>query len=285
MSLQDVGRPGYRRYGVPPGGWFDSSSSALANALLDQPAELSVIEIAGTVAFTAIEGGWLALTGADSRCLINNEDCPGQSRFLVRAGDFVQVQPATTGIRVYLAAPGGWVGEPVLASVSGQMISRNAIVASKTDLSFSASMRLAQLPESVSTKRLCFIGLSEAPEFNGGPFLVSPTLDRVGIRLSGQPPPSTELVRSEPCTPGVIQAPGGDQILIHGPDGPTLGGYGRLGCVISAHLCRLGQLRPDDEVNLVRVEYEEARRLCHSEGDTLKAHLANVRLMAGQENR
>ena len=36
-TVQDAGRPGYREWGVGPGGAFDRGSAGLANALLGNP--------------------------------------------------------------------------------------------------------------------------------------------------------------------------------------------------------------------------------------------------------
>jgi allophanate hydrolase subunit 2 len=66
---------------------------------------------------------------------------------------------------------------------------------------------------------------------------------------------------SEPSTPGTIQVtPGGDPIIL-GPDGPTIGGYPKIGFVVQADLGRGGQLRPGDPVRLEEVTLAEARGL------------------------
>src|SRR5262249_2161171 len=46
-TVQDAGRPGYREWGVPPGGAFDRGSADLANALVGNPstATCAVLEL------------------------------------------------------------------------------------------------------------------------------------------------------------------------------------------------------------------------------------------------
>ena len=43
--VQDLGRVGYREWGVPVGGAFDRGSAALANALLGNPSGCAVLEL------------------------------------------------------------------------------------------------------------------------------------------------------------------------------------------------------------------------------------------------
>ncbi len=44
-TVQDLGRPGYRQWGVPPGGTFDRRSAGLANALVGNPPDCAVLEL------------------------------------------------------------------------------------------------------------------------------------------------------------------------------------------------------------------------------------------------
>lgn len=76
-----------------------------------------------------------------------------------------------------------------------------------------------------------------------GPWTVSATSDRVGIRWQGPqleaPPPG----RSRPMVPGAIEVPPDGQPITLGPDGPTIGGYPLVGVMIRAEdevLSRLG---------------------------------------------
>ena len=75
--------------------------------------------------------------------------------------------------------------------------------------------------------------------------MVSSQCDRVGYRLQG---PALEArpdqIISEPVLPGSIQVPAGGQPIVTMPDGPTIGGYPKLGLVDPADLPRLAQCRP-----------------------------------------
>src|SRR5262249_5732244 len=46
-TVQDAGRPGFREWGVPPGGAFDRGSAGLANAMVGNPlnGDCAVLEL------------------------------------------------------------------------------------------------------------------------------------------------------------------------------------------------------------------------------------------------
>lgn len=81
--------------------------------------------------------------------------------------------------------------------------------------------------------------------------------DRVGMRLTGSFAPPAALAWSEPSVLGAIQEVKG-ALLVHGPDGPTTGGYPKKGVVAWTSLSPLCQLRPGSAIELVPVSIEEA---------------------------
>jgi allophanate hydrolase subunit 2 len=46
VTLQDRGRAGWRRFGVPPGGAMDEHAAQWANRLLENPLDAPVVEFA-----------------------------------------------------------------------------------------------------------------------------------------------------------------------------------------------------------------------------------------------
>jgi len=86
---------------------------------------------------------------------------------------------------------------------------------------------------------------------------VRPDSDRVGLRLDGpalrRRTPGRELP-SEPMVTGALQVPPDGRPVILGPDRPTTGGYPVIAVVVDAHLDRLAQLRPGDEIVLTSLD-------------------------------
>ena len=82
LSVQDYGRPGWRRFGVPPGGVMDRSSAAAANRLLGNRADAPVLEVLMQGAkLRVLKDTWIAIAGADLGCAI----APWTARFRCRA--------------------------------------------------------------------------------------------------------------------------------------------------------------------------------------------------------
>lgn len=87
--------------------------------------------------------------------------------------------------------------------------------------------------------------------------------NRRGVRLT----PGVGLAQgvnalpTQPTDVGFIQAPGPDELIILGPDGPPTGGYPVVGCVASVDLAALGQLRPHDTVRFEVIDVPRARQL------------------------
>lgn len=89
------------------------------------------------------------------------------------------------------------------------------------------------------------------------------------------------LARSEPATPGLIQVTPDGTVVIHGPDGPTIGGYSRLGVVASADFWRVGQLTPAEQVALTPISLEAAHELRESQNRDFSRLMNQFRLGSG----
>lgn len=89
--------------------------------------------------------------------------------------------------------------------------------------------------------------------------------NRVGIRLSGADFSSPAMSKSEPSVFGAIQSTPDGTLLIHGPDGPTIGGYKKIGVVCQADLARLGQLRIGETIALSPVTLQDSRNIRKSQ--------------------
>jgi antagonist of KipI len=104
---------------------------------------------------------------------------------------------------------------------------------------------------------------STLQRFTNEPFAVSPDSDRMGARLAGpelRPTNHADLI-SEAVSPGTIQVPpSGQPILLLG-DCQTIGGYPKIGHVITVDLSTAAQLRAGDHVRFSEVSLTDAHRL------------------------
>ncbi|MDA7756014.1 biotin-dependent carboxyltransferase family protein [Candidatus Pelagibacter sp.] len=94
-------------------------------------------------------------------------------------------------------------------------------------------------------------------------FLVTKLADRMGIRLSGHKLENiiSTNIKSEGLVRGAIQVPADGNPIIMLSDHGTIGGYPKIGVVISADLDRVGQLTPGSTINFKEVSLEEAQNI------------------------
>jgi allophanate hydrolase subunit 2 len=251
-SLQDGGRVGYRRFGVPVGGAFDRSSMRLANSLMGNDLDAPVVEFAlGTMELEALDSGCVAVVGAAEHVLLNGAKRAMNAVVRLRGGDLLTIVPPFRGLRTYIAVSGGFVAERVLGSVSGTVVDRGTELATASDRSFLDALDRTELM-SLEARPLR-VAVNGDDSWCGAEYRVSRHIDRVGLRLEGpKPMMDARAGRSEPSVFGAVQLTEDRTVIVHGPDGPTIGGYVKIGCVVRADLDRLGQLAPGEAVSFVR---------------------------------
>jgi len=114
VSLQDTGRQGLRRFGVPSSGTMDPVAAAWANRLLDNPPDAPVLELClQGQRLEMLRDGWIAVCGGSPP----RGQAPYRA-FRVRAGQSLDFGPGESGVWTYLAVPGGFRAEAFLGSGS-----------------------------------------------------------------------------------------------------------------------------------------------------------------------
>ena len=94
-------------------------------------------------------------------------------------------------------------------------------------------------------------------------FTVSDLSSRMGVRLKGNTIKSKQgnEILTEGIPLGGIQVPGGGDPIISFVEHQTTGGYPKIANVITADLCKVGQLKPGDQFKFQRISIEEGERL------------------------
>jgi antagonist of KipI len=284
-TVQDLGRYGFGRYGVPPSGALDSFSLRVANLLVGNPETEAGIEITLMgLKVRFLTDLVVALCGADLQPDLNDKPFEMWRSQIVRKGDTLFLKAPRTGCRAYLAVGGGISLLPVLASKSTNLSSKfggyDGRALRKGDILFTAGP--GQLPQKAGKiltpqGRPSYTGNwglrvilgpqdQDFPErskrlFLDSSFAVSTQSDRIGIRLSGpalhRKKELGDSIISEGIVPGAIQIPGDSQPIILLVETVT-GGYRKMATVISADLPLLGQIKPGDRVRFQEVSMQEA---------------------------
>ena len=273
-TIQDQGRPGYQRYGVPVGGASDLGSHDLANGLLGNSPDAATLELTMLGgSFRAESDLAIALAGASLAATVQEEDLIARTWLIprtgtLRAGETLTLGGSAVGLRCYLAVRGGWQTPLILGSRSSEQPIRqgdrlNGNPGTTSDRRPSSDLLAALSPSMTNKLPIRWMdGLDRCLTDLTGSYRVLPESNRIGVRLDGG---AVEVAvdpnrLSQPVAAGAIQVAGG-QPLILGRAGGSIGGYPHVGQVISVDLDRLGQLRPGDAVEFERVELDEARRL------------------------
>ncbi len=120
-SIQDLGRVGYRRFGVPTSGVLQPDLMRIANALAGNPENAAVLEFFQVGPVLHLEEGSLRLAVAGHCNLRMIRD--GRHRLfrawrsvVLKAGDTLQISPVYSGKAGYVAITGGFALKEVLGS-------------------------------------------------------------------------------------------------------------------------------------------------------------------------
>ena len=117
--LQDLGRVGYRKFGVPSAGAMDAHSARLANQLIGNPDNAPVLEFIGQGPVLRFNSpGIISIRGAKFNTRVNNELIDINLPYSINKGDHLTFGAAIEGLYGYLAIQGGFNAPMVLGSVS-----------------------------------------------------------------------------------------------------------------------------------------------------------------------
>lgn len=184
----------------------------------------------------------------------------------VKAGESISLQAPSVGLRAYVS----WKSLKA-DSILPKPLVANSIVSETYKATDFLALDPSLIPQ--PDKAIRYLPTTEVLSED---WIVTPKISRIGTRLQGSTPELPSLQRSEPSIHGAIQVTPGDEILIHGPDGPTLGGYPKGGAVISADFASLAQLRPQSSIQLLPVTIEKASTLRQEKQRQLEATLNQI---------
>ncbi len=286
-TVQDRGRPGWARYGVPPSGPVDAAAFAAANRLVgNSPAAAGLeITLAGPT-LRALDDCLIAVCGAAFDLWVGRLPVPGWHSVYVRAGSVIRFGALRRGARACLAVSGGIQVPLFLGSRStylrggfggkegralqagdrlllGAGALRSPIEAAgvrwpskrRPPYCSSPTLRVVLGPQDDHLSPAAVSRLLNAD------YVLSPAWDRMGARLMGPPldfRKATGIV-SDGVVTGSIQVVPDGQPIIALVDRQTTGGYPKVATVIGADLPLLAQCPPGATVRLAPVGIAEAQ--------------------------
>ena len=286
-TIQDLGRTGWRRFGVPTSGPMDAFAFRAANLLVGNFPNAAAIEIgAGEIELRATQDCVIAAAGAGYSLSVYTWTFPLWDSCFVRAGWKIQLRKNGPGMWGYLSVAGGFDVPEILGSRStylrgnfggldGQLLqagdflrselpSRPLMELSARTLSEEARPAYSENP---TVDVICGPQKNRFDEksiqtFLSGLYKVSHSSDRMGYRFDG---PRLNHVggadlTSEGITIGAVQVPADGQPIVMMADCATAGGYPKIASVISADLPLLAQCTPGrDSVRFRETTVEAAQ--------------------------
>jgi len=284
-TVQDLGRLGYGRYGVPLSGAMDTESLRLGNMLLDNPAHTAALEM--TLVGPELEAlGSLdcAYTGADMNLTVQGRRIQTGRTFGVHEGDVLRFGAARVGARACLCLRGGVDVELVLGSRSTAVTAHLGGLEGRPLLGgdiirvleppASTVPLVRVLPRSLlrhygPETKLRLVEGPQGAEMRGAlelllasTWTVSGRSNRVGVRLDGPLLPTRPRAwRTEGVPIGAVQVPADGAPILLLADRQTTGGYPKPAVIAAVDLSAAGQLRPGDRVTFTMVTAEVATEL------------------------
>lgn len=302
-TVQDLGRYGLQRYGMPVSGAMDSYALRLGNHILGNPDNEAAIEctVMGPTIYFEQEQ-LIAVTGADLSPTLDGNPLPMWKPVLVEAGSLISFGRRNFGCRAYICFQGGFDIPELLGSRStyckgqiggwkGRPLQEGDRVAFRhcykgKDSLFHWSMDSSLYPDLATNTIRVMDGPQLARFENAGQksffsdvFTISNNSDRMGYRLTSKPlrfKEQKELL-STAVTFGSIQVPPDGNAIVLMADHPTTGGYPVIAQVATIDLPLLAQKGPNDHISFERISLDEAHNLLkkqHAQFKKLKSAIA-----------
>jgi biotin-dependent carboxylase-like uncharacterized protein len=268
--VEDLGRHGLAYLGVGRSGAADLASFRLANRLVGNLESAAALEITfGGATFRFGVGTTVAFTGAPVPIRVGERAFGPNAPILVRPGETVRIGRPTAGLRTYLAVRGGIAVPPVLGSRSHDVLAdlgppplrRGDLIPIGDDLNGLPTTDLAPtpaLPVEITLRvrpgpRLDHFTPDALASLIGTPYVVTPAIDRVGVRLRGTPlrHRSANELPPEGTVTGAVQVPPNGQPVLFLADHPVTGGYPVIAVVVSADHGLAAQARPGQLIRFV----------------------------------
>ena len=295
-TVQDLGRYGYQRYGVPVSGAMDEFALRAANALLGNPENAAVLETTLSGPYIKfLKNTWIVITGADLSPSINGDPIPRWETLEVTNGSELRFGERRDGLRSYLAIAGGIDVPVIMGSRSTYMKASIGGLAGRTLL---ASDVLSTSSESAKVTKLGLPTGYRSPVYGGrhtirvilGPqqdlfdehgittllgsrYTISENSDRIGYRLEG--PKISHFknadIVSDGNPHGAIQVSGDGNPTILLSDRGTTGGYAKIATVISVDLGKLAQALPGQSIGFESVTLEHAHDILREQKAAINA--------------
>ena len=284
-TFQDKGRNNLYHVGIPFSGAMDKRNYILANCLVGNQIYKPVIEFAYQGPLIKYKGDKInfAITGDVIFRLIKKEkeiigNC--YENYILEDGDQIDIISTNKSVYGYLALGGElnlefqWGSCSVntksnIGANDGKRLENNQKIEISDIISNLNNKKLNYINTKIERIRVIkgtnfdYFSKEGKSKFFEKEFTISKLSDRMGMRLVGQNIENIvdTNIKSEGLVKGVIQVPADGNPIIMLSDHGTIGGYPKIGVVISADYDKLVQLSPGSKIKFQEIELNDAEKL------------------------
>ena len=284
-TFQDLGRKNLYHIGIPFSGAMDSRNFILANAIAGNKENTPVIEFAYQGPLLKFKGEKInfTITGNVNFNIIKKEkktEGKCYQNYVLEEGDQLDILSTNKSVYGYLAISGDfdiqfqWNSCSIntkanIGANDGKKLEKDQLIKLLDTHSHNLNRKLQYINSKIENIRVIkgtnfnYFSDDGKKTFFEKEFIVSKLTDRMGMRLEG---PKIENIidtniNSEGIIKGVIQVPADGNPIIMLSDHGTIGGYPKIGVVISVDYDKLVQLSPGSKIKFKEIELSEAETL------------------------
>ena len=285
-TFQDLGRKHLYHVGLPFSGAMDQRNFLISNSLVGNKRDEAVLEFAyqGPSLKVKNENILFAITGnvnfkiKKKTSEIIDGEC--YKTYLLNKDDELDIISTNQSVYGYLAVSSGFKVEKFMGSYSttaragvggnnGNKILVNQKIYINNAKDILNNKKINFLNSKIEFIRILkgtnfdYFSENSIQKFFSEEFTVTKLTDRMGMRLKGPMLENNKEtnIRSEGLIKGVIQVPADGNPIIMLSDNGTIGGYPKIGVIISADYDKLVQLSPSSKIKFKLVDLNEAEKL------------------------
>ncbi len=276
--IQDLGRFEYSNIGITSSGASDEYAYNMANLLLDNTYGTNALEISfSSLKMQALGDTIISITGANLSFYINDIFCKPWSTYKIKKGDILHFTKKVSGQKAYLAVKDGFILEKELGSYStnikeglGLVLKENMNLSyNKNTFLYTKRLKAQYIPSYENTLTLRVVlayQINDFPKetiqtFFNSSFSLSNESNLMGAKCEGPLiHTNKEELISEGIAYGSIQIPNDGKPIILLKQRQTIGGYPKIGSVLSLDCFKLSQAKSKTKIVFEEISVKKAQK-------------------------
>lgn len=280
--IEDLGRFSHMYLGVTNSGFMDEYAALKAHKLLQNSYDSNLLEIAfAGVKLKALGDTMISITGARCEFKINSIEKQTWQTHNIKSGDILEIGKFLKGQRVYLAVKNGFNIEKELGSYSvtvkeklgglnGSQLKNGDFLSYGEYKNFVPRRLKKEYIPDYGDELVLRVILSyqesnfpkeQKDKFFSSVYTITPDFNRMACKLKGESiNADINGIISEGIAFGAIQVPKDGQPIILLKERQTIGGYPKIGSILSIDCFKLSQMRAGQKIRFEPIDIKEAQK-------------------------